>query len=102
MRTISPPGPAREFFNNLVTETEYGIVVSNDVNTQISVTLPGVTIDEAMETIGEIYGLDITRRRNIYYVQTGGLRTRQFTINYLDIRRSGSSNSQISGANANQ
>lgn len=83
------------FFNSLVDDTDYGVVVSPDVDVQINLNLPPVTIEEIMDTVAEIYNLDITRRGNTFLIQPGGLRTRQFTIDYLNVQRSGSSSIQV-------
>lgn len=96
----TPPNlPATEFFTSLMAGTEYGIVVSPDVDVNINLSLPNVTIEEAMDTVAEIYNLDITRRGNIYSVRPGGLRTRQFTIDYLNVQRTGSSSVQVTSGN---
>ena len=42
------------------------------------------------------YNLVITRRCNIFTLRPGGLRTRQFTIDYLNIQRAGRSSIQVS------
>ena len=90
---------ARDFFNNLVIGTEFGVVVAPEVTGDIAnLTLPAVTIDEAMHTIASIYGLQVSRDRNIYYVRSGGMQTRQFTIDYLDVRRAGTSSVSVSGS----
>lgn len=90
------------FFNSLVDDTDYGVVVSPDVDVQINLNLPPVTIEEIMDTVAEIYNLDITRRGNTFLIQPGGLRTRQFTIDYLNVQRSGSSSIQVtSGGSQN-
>lgn len=93
----SPNLPADLFFNSLVAETDYGVVISEDVDVNINLSLPNVTIEEAMDTVAEIYNLDITRRGNVFTVRTGGLRTRQFTIDYLNVTRSGSSSTAVTG-----
>lgn len=88
------------FFNSLVDDTDYGVVVSPDVDVQINLNLPPVTIEEVMDTVAEIYNLDITRRGNTFLIQPGGLRTRQFTIDYLNVQRSGSSSIQVTSGGA--
>lgn len=97
---IAPNMAAPEFFNSLVAGTKYGVAISPDVEALINLSLPGVTIQEAMDTVADLYSLDITRRGDIFTVRPGGLRTRQFTIDYLNVQRFGSSNIQVnSGAN---
>jgi MSHA biogenesis protein MshL len=98
----SPNLPADVFFNSLVADTDYGVVISEDVDVNINLSLPNVTIEEAMDTVAEMYSLDITRRGNIYTVRPGGLRTRQYSIDYLNVQRQGSSSIQVSAGNNNQ
>lgn len=95
----SPNLPADIFFNSLVADTDYGVAISEDVDVNINLSLPNVTIEEAMDTVAEIYNLDIVRRGNIFTVRPGGLRTRQFTIDYLNVLRSGNSSIQVTAAN---
>ena len=96
----SPNLPADVFFNSLVADTEYGVAISEDVDVNINLSLPNFTIEEAMDTVAEIYNLDITRRGNIYTVRPGGLRTRQWSIDYLNVQRLGSSSIQVTTANS--
>ncbi len=98
----SPNLPADVFFNSLVADTDYGVVISEDVDVNINLSLPNVTIEEAMDTVAEMYSLDITRRGNIFTVRPGGLRTRQYSIDYLNVQRQGSSSIQVSAGNNNQ
>ncbi|MCI5106782.1 MAG: secretin N-terminal domain-containing protein, partial [Pseudomonadales bacterium] len=95
----SPNLPADVFFNSLVADTDYGVVISEDVDVNINLSLPNVTIEEAMDTVAEMYSLDISRRGNIFTVRPGGLRTRQFSIDYLNVQRQGSSSVQVSNGN---
>ncbi|MCH7672549.1 MAG: secretin N-terminal domain-containing protein [Proteobacteria bacterium] len=95
--TITSPNlPADVFFNSLVVDTDYGVVISEDVDVRINLSLPNVTVEEAMDIVAEIYNLDITRRGNIFTVREGGLRTRQFTIDYLNVQRQGTSSISVS------
>lgn len=92
--------PAREFFNNLVAGTDFGVLVSPDVGGTISISLPNVTIDEVINAVQEAYGYSITRTGNIYQVQAATAQTRIFTIDYLDVSRSGSSSVTVSSASS--
>ncbi|HJO11047.1 MAG TPA: secretin N-terminal domain-containing protein, partial [Gammaproteobacteria bacterium] len=96
----SPNLPADVFFNSLVVDTDYGVVISPDVDVQINLSIPNVTIEEAMDTVAELYNLDISRRGNIFTIRPGGLRTRQFMIDYLDVQRQGSSSIQVTSTNS--
>lgn len=87
---------ARQFFSNLVAGTQYGVLVSPEIDGQISISLPNVTIDEVMRSVEEAYDYSITRRGNIYQIQPPTLQTRMFTIDYLDVQRTGSSRVQVS------
>lgn len=91
---------ARDFFNNLVAGTDYGVIVSTEVEGQISINLPNVTIDEVMNTVAEIYDYQITRRGNIYEVKPQGMITRIFTIDYLNVSRNGNSSVSITSGGA--
>ena len=87
---------ARQFFSNLVAGTQYGVLVSPDIEGQISISLPNVTIEEVMQAVEDAYDYTITRRGNIYQVQPPTLQTRMYTIDYLDVQRTGSSSVQVS------
>ncbi len=96
----SPNLPADVFFNALVADTDYGVAISSDVDVNINISLPNVTVEEAMDTVAEIYNLDIARRGNIFTIRPGGLRTRQWNIDYLNVQRQGSSSMQVSNGGA--
>lgn len=92
--------PAREFFNNLVAGTDFGVLVSPDVTGFISISLPNVTIDEVINVVQEAYGYSVTRTGNIYQVRAATAQTRIFTIDYLDVTRAGSSNVTVTSASS--
>ena len=90
---------AREVFLAMVTDTRYSMLMHPEVSGNLSVTLRGVSVREALEAIRDVYGYDfkIDGRRITVYPPT--LQTRIFTINYLNAKREGRSEIRVnSGA----
>lgn len=92
---------AQTFFSNIVAGTDFGVTVSPEVEGTISLSLPNVTIDDVMQAVQQTYGYQISRRGNIYHVQPGGLQTRIFSVDYLNVSRIGSSSVQVSSSGQN-
>ena len=88
--------PAREFFNNLIAGTDYGVIVSPEVTGEISINLPNVTIDEVINTVQQTYGFHVERRGMIYHIHPRTMQTRIFSIDYLNVSRQGSSSASVS------
>lgn len=115
-RPVPPPAPAlppeprfdlivnganaRDVFLSLVSDTRYSMLVHPAVSGQLSVTLKGVTLREALDAIREVYGFDyaVDGRRVTVFPPT--LQTRVFTINALALQRSGRSEVRISSGAA--
>jgi MSHA biogenesis protein MshL len=91
---------AREVFLALVADTRYSMLMHPDVTGGISVTLRGVTVKEALESIRDVYGYDfrIEGRRITIYAPT--LQTRIFTLNYPHAQRIGRSEVRVSSGSA--
>ncbi len=87
---------AREVFLAIVADTRYSMLMHPDVTGTLSVTLRGVTVTEALESIRDVYGYDfkIDGRRITVYAPT--LQTRIFTINYPHSQRVGNSELRVS------
>ena len=87
---------AREVFLAIVADTRYSMLMHPDVSGTLSVTLRGVTVQEALEAIRDVYGYDfkIDGRRITIYAPT--LQTRIFTINYPHSQRTGTSDLRVS------
>lgn len=87
---------ARDVFLAIVADTRYSMLMHPDVKGTLSVTLRGVTVSEALESIRDVYGYDfkIEGRRITIYAPT--LQTRIFNVNYPNSQRTGNSELRVS------
>ena len=88
--------PAQEFFLGLVEGTPYSVVLAPDVEGTITLSLQSVTVPEVLETVRGVYGYDYQPVPGGYMILSSSIRTQIFQLDYLNIKRDGSSSTMIS------
>jgi MSHA biogenesis protein MshL len=88
--------PARQVFISIVSGTRYSVIVNPAVSGTLSLNLKDVTVREALEAIREVYGYEFRIDGTRIYVESAGLQTRVFQVNYLIGLRSGRSDVRVS------
>jgi MSHA biogenesis protein MshL len=90
---------ARVFFTSLINDSAYSVAVHPDVTGNISLSLKQVTLTEALDIIGDMYGYEITLQKRIYHIYPAGLRVASFTLDYLFMNRMTGSRTSVLSTN---
>ena len=94
--------PAHVFFQGLIENTPYNILVHPDVTGRVTISLKNVTLRQLLDAMRDLYGLDYRHTAAGYLVLPAALQTRIFHVSYLDLRRYGVSNTLISSGQVTQ
>ena len=87
--------PASQVFMSIVSGTRYSMLVHPLVTGAISVNLKDVTLQEALDSIRDLYGYDYKLEGTRILIQPAGLQTRIFQVNYLLGARQGTSDLRV-------
>lgn len=91
-----------DFFQSLVSDTPYSVVLHPDISGQISLQLKQVTLPEAMAVVQQLYGFDIRQQGLVYKIYPAGLRTETIAVNYLMLQRQGFSSIAVNSGGVSQ
>ena len=87
--------PASTFFQGVVEDTPYNVVVHPEVEGRVSMRLADVTVPEIMETAREVYGYEYRRTDTAYLILPARLETQLFHLDYLNVEREGTSGTRV-------
>lgn len=88
--------PIRAFFQGLVEETPYNIIVHPEVQGTVTVSLNDVSVPEVMALMRDAYGYHFERNDVGFVVLPDTMQSRMFSLDYLNLDRSGSTGTRIS------
>ncbi|WP_165481142.1 pilus (MSHA type) biogenesis protein MshL [Legionella impletisoli] len=94
--------PARTFFTGLFADTPLSVVISPEIQGNITLNLKRVTMEEVLQTLENVYGYAYNRIPGGYEILPNTLKTQIFAVNYLELERKGRSRMTLSSGEVTQ
>ncbi len=87
--------PARSFFIGLAADSGVNVVTDPNLEGAISLQLKNVTLDEVLNVTRDMFGYEYRKSEGIYTIYAKQMRTEIFPINYIDVQRKGTTDTQV-------
>lgn len=94
--------PARAFYMGLVADTPVSLAVSPEIKGTITLNLKQVNIEQVLQTLENLYGYAYVPIPGGYEIEPNALKTKIYTINYLELQRESKSSMQMSSGEVTQ
>lgn len=92
---------AQAFFLGLVEDTDINIIVHPDVSGAITLKLKNVTLAEVLDSVRRVYGFGYEETSEGVRIFPANMQTRSYRINYLNVTRTGSSETKVNSSGLN-
>lgn len=93
---------AQAFFAALVEDSDFSVAVHPGVSGTITLNLKDVTFAETLDVVKDLYGFDIRRQGKVVQVYPAGIRTETLPLNYLFLKRFGTSSTRINSGGVSE
>lgn len=93
---VSRRNTSKAFFLGLVDGMDINILVHPKVKQRISLNLKNVTLEETLQAVRDLYGLQYIRTKYGYQILPREIQNKVFHVNYLNVSRQGSSGMSVS------
>ncbi|WP_144392404.1 pilus (MSHA type) biogenesis protein MshL [Pleionea sediminis] len=88
--------PLNQFLMGLVDNTDMNILVDPNLEEPVTLQLKNVTINEVLSVLEQTHDISVQKQGNIYYVGGSKVQTAVYPLDYLNLRRKGNSQTQVS------
>lgn len=92
----------KAFFSGLVKDTPYSIMLHPDIQGTLSIDLKDVTLPMVFDVVSSMHNLDIRKIGKIYQVFPAQVKTVSLPLNYLMMKRNGSSTMSVNAGGVSQ